>query len=239
LGRTSGQSKVAVAVWIDPVVGSVASAIIVADPVPYAVTTPPGAAGLAVLQFGVVIGQGTLFVLTGKEFGNDDIHVTELVRSRTFGDVENVPMAIKFPVSCRLPTVRSFGIMLNDKSGSGAVVAFTVTDELAEATLPSEFLHSAVMTVFPGLTPVTVPLLSTLAIVAMLELHVICGELVTSSPSPLPAVPMAINWAFCDSARVSEVGVTVNAVIRLPGAAPPPVPVTVIVAVAETVPPNP
>jgi hypothetical protein len=75
--------NVAVAVCIDPVVGSVASAMIVVFPLPYAVTIPPGAPG-----FG-----GVEFVLTGKTLGAAESQVTELVRSLTVGGVENVPIA--------------------------------------------------------------------------------------------------------------------------------------------------
>src|ERR1039458_1102029 len=88
-GKTRGQAKVAVAVCIDCVVVSVASAMITAFPAAYAVTVPAAAPGLG----------GVELVSTGKDSGREESQVTELVRSLTFGEVENVPMARKFPVS--------------------------------------------------------------------------------------------------------------------------------------------
>ena len=64
--------NVAVAVCMVPSV-AVASAMIVAPPFPYAVTRPPGAPGFA----------GVEAESTGKELGNEESQVTELVRSLT------------------------------------------------------------------------------------------------------------------------------------------------------------
>ncbi len=72
LGSTSGQLNVAVAVWIDPST-AVASAMIVALPLPNALATP--AFSCPWLE--------PLFVLTGKTFGADVSHLTVLVRSLT------------------------------------------------------------------------------------------------------------------------------------------------------------
>jgi hypothetical protein len=148
LGRTRGQLNVAVAVWIDPVVGSVASAMMTADPFPYAVTTPPGAAG-----FG-----GVELVLTGKTLGSEESQVTELVRSLTVGAVEYVPIARKFPVSCKLPTEIVLGIMMSESRGSGAAVSETLTVAVAVSTLLSGLVHWAVIVLEPALTPEAIPL---------------------------------------------------------------------------------
>ena len=109
--------------------------------------------------------------LTGKTLGAEEIQVTELVRSLTVGEVENVPMARKLPVSCRLPTVITAGMMVSESSGSGAAVRVTVTVALAETILRSGLVHSAVMALDPALTPATKPELLTVAIVGMLDIH--------------------------------------------------------------------
>jgi hypothetical protein len=138
---------------MDPVVGSVASAMMTALPLPYAVTIPPGDPGVGV-GF-VALGASEL---TGNVLGNEELQATELVRSRTFGVVANVPIARKLPVSCRLPTLMALGTTESDSSGSGAGVDVTVTAALADATVPSAFVRLAVIVVVPALTPVTTPL---------------------------------------------------------------------------------
>jgi hypothetical protein len=99
------------------------------------VTTPPGAPGFVELEL----------VLTGKTSGKEESQVTELVRSRTVGEVEKVPMARKFPVSCKLPTVIVLGIMVSESKGSGAGEDVTLTIADAEAPVPSAFVHTAVI----------------------------------------------------------------------------------------------
>ncbi len=133
--------------------------------------------------------------LTGKTLGRSESQVTELVRSLTVGAVEYVPIARKFPVSCKLPTVILLGIMVSESRGSGAGVDVVVTVAGgAETTVPSWFVHIAVIVAVPTLWPVTSPVALTVAIVGMLEVHVICAELVTSSSSPVvPEVPRAIS----------------------------------------------
>jgi hypothetical protein len=83
LGRVSGQLKVAVAVCTEPVVGSVASAMMVAEPLPNALATP---------AFSLPC-ESEVLVLIGNVFGAEESQVTELVRSLTLGVVENVPIA--------------------------------------------------------------------------------------------------------------------------------------------------
>lgn len=167
--------------------------MITAFPLPYAVTTPAGAAG-----FGFPVP----FVFTGKIFGAEDSHVTEFVRSRTVGGVENVPMAKNWPVSCRFPTVTEVGISVSERSGSGAGVVVTVTAAVAETTDPSGFVSSAVIVVLPALTPVTKPAGLIVAMEGALELHAICFEPVTSSCTPDPAVASATNWPVCPDAEI-------------------------------------
>ena len=135
-------------------------------------TTPPEAPGFA----------GSEFVLTGKTLGIEESQVTEFVRSLTFGVVENVPMARKFPVPCKLRTVRLLGIMESESRGSGAGVDVVVmVAGGADTTVLSGFVYIAVMVVEPTLRPVTSPVVLTEAMVGMLEPHVSCGDLVTSS----------------------------------------------------------
>jgi hypothetical protein len=127
--------------------------------------------------------------------GAAETQVTELVRSLTCGLVEYVPMARKFPVPCKLPTVILLGIMVSESSGSGAAVDVTVTVAVADTTLESGFVHSAVMVLVPTLTPVTTPPVGlTVAMVGMVELQARLEELVTSSCRPVvPEVPRAMN----------------------------------------------
>jgi hypothetical protein len=96
--------KVAVAVCIDPSL-PVVSAMILALPVPYAVTIPAVAPILP-----------ALLVLTVKTLGAEEIQVSvgELVRSLTVGGVENVPIARNCPVSCKLSTVIELGRMVSE-----------------------------------------------------------------------------------------------------------------------------
>lgn len=142
-GRTSGQEKVAVAVCTVPVVASVASAMMVASPLPKALATP---------AFDLPC-EPELLVVTGKTLGVEDNHVTVLVRSRVVGSVVNVPIARNCPVACRLPTVIALGMMVSERSGDGAGVKVTARDAVAVTTLPSLFVQIAVMVVLPALTP--------------------------------------------------------------------------------------
>ena len=102
--------------------------------------------------------------------------------------------------------------------------------EVAETTLLSGFVHSAVIVVVPVFTPVASPEALTVAIVGMLELHLSCAELVTSSIRPeLPVVPSAINWPVWPVAdNDCEFGLMESAVI---GSVVPPITVKVAVPV--------
>ena len=94
-----------------------------------------------------------------------------------------------------MPTVIELGTMVSESRGSGAVVAVTVMLAVLETTLPSLFVSSAVMVLVPALTPVASPVALTVAMDGLLELHLICAELVTSDCRPvLPEVPSATNW---------------------------------------------
>jgi hypothetical protein len=153
-------------------------------------------------------------VSTGKISGSVEIQVTALVRSLTCGEVENVPIARKFPVPCKLRTLMLDGIMVSESIGSGAAVAVTVmVAGDADTTVPSGFVQIAVIVVEPALNPVTSPE-ETEAIVGMLEFHVTCFELVTFSCRPVvPETPSAISWLVCpDADNNSEVGVMESAV---------------------------
>jgi hypothetical protein len=96
------------------------------------------------------------------------------------------------------------GIMIRESRGSGAGVRVTVTEAAADTTVPSALLvNSAVIVLVPALKPVTSPDEFTLAMVGMLELHVICCDPVTFSWRPeLPKVARAMNcpvWPDADS----------------------------------------
>jgi hypothetical protein len=98
------------------------------------------------------------------------------------------------------------------------------------------FVHSAVMVTDPALTPLATPFPERSpdvieAYVGTLEVHVSCGEFVTSSIMPeLPYVARAINWPIPPEADSdSELGVMDSAVTAW---APPPL---VTVKVAEPV----
>ena len=67
--------------------------------------------------------------------GADETQVTEFVRSWIYGGVENVPIAMKFPVPCRLPVVMLPGMMVSESRGSGAGVELVVTVAVAETTV--------------------------------------------------------------------------------------------------------
>jgi hypothetical protein len=104
-------------------------------------------------------------------------------------------MARNCAVSCRLPTVTVAGMMVSERSGSGAAVLVTVMAAVLETTLPSVLVNSAVMVLVPALRPVTSPDWLTEAMDGMLELHLIWAELVTSASRPVvPEVPRAMNW---------------------------------------------
>jgi hypothetical protein len=158
-------------------------------------------------------------LFTGKTLGAEVSHCTELVRSLVVGGVEYVPMARNCPASSKLFTVIELGMIWSDSSGSGAGVSVTLTVEKFETSEPSGFFSSAVMVLVPRLTPVVRPFpearpLVTVATDGMLEIQVICGELVTSSSSPVvPEVASAMNWPVWPEAETAwEPGMIVTAV---------------------------
>ncbi len=157
--------------------------MMVAEPLPNALATP---------AFSLPCELDVL-VLIGNVFGAEESQVTVLVRSLTLGVVENVPIARNWPVSFNSPTLIEPGIMVSDSSGSGAAERLTETLAVAETTEPSAFVQIAEIVVVPALTPVASPVALTVAMVGILELHVILGELVTSVSNPLPDVPSAMN----------------------------------------------
>jgi hypothetical protein len=141
-----------------------------------------------------------------------------------------------------LSTESELGRIVSERRGSGAGVEVTVTDAVASTTFGGEeplagFVHSAVMVAEPALTPLTKPFPERSpevieAYVGTLEVHVSCGEFVTSSIRPEPPyVARAINWPVPPEADSdSELGVMDSAVTAW---APPPL-VTVKVAVPAT-----
>jgi hypothetical protein len=116
----------------------------VVEPVPEAVTIPA-----------LALGVPPELVLTGNADGNDEIQVVpgELVRSLTYGTVENVPIARNWPVSCRSPTESEAGMMVSESSGSGRVVVETVTGADVVTTVPSGLLNSTVIVAVPAPNP--------------------------------------------------------------------------------------
>ena len=107
----------------------------------------------------------------------------------------------------------ALGIMVNDSSGSGAGVDVTVTAAVAETIEPSGFVNSAVILLVPALTPAARPVEFTVATEGMLELHLICLELVTSCCTPVPEVARAMNCPVCPDAETDcDPGIMVTAV---------------------------
>ena len=190
MGRTKGQATVADAVAIDPLL-SVASAVMVAVPVPQAVTTPP----FSVPPPGALL----LLLVTGNTFGAEVTQVTELVRSLTVGVVENVPIARNCPLACKLLNEILLGIMVSERMLSplppDTPPADPVTVRFAvELTEPAYPVALAVMIVEPALTAVATPEALTVATAGTLEVQV--TELTTFCVEglfALPYVPMAVN----------------------------------------------
>ena len=111
-----------------------------------------------------------------------------MVISSRNGCVEKVPYARNCAVPSKLRSVTVLGRTLIDSKGSGAGDEVTVTVAVLAATLlPAGVLaYSAVIVVVPTLAPWATPLpearpVVTPAIEEILELHVSCGELVTST----------------------------------------------------------
>jgi hypothetical protein len=110
-------------------------------------------------------------------------------------------------------------MIVSDSSGSGGAVRVAFTVPFDETMEPLGFFTSAVMVVLPWAAPVTIPSpvgspVVTDAIDGMLELHVVCGELVTSTSRPVvPDVASAMNWPVWPAAETdSEAGTRVTAV---------------------------
>jgi hypothetical protein len=168
-----------------------ASAVMVALPIPKALTIPAVAPSVP-----------AVLVLTGKTLGTEEIqfNVGEFVRSLTVGAVENVPIARNCPVSCKLPTVIELGIMVSESRFPPAgpepppePVTMRVALELTE---PLNAIALAVIVVVPALTAVTMPEALTVATEATLEAQV--TVLVTFCVErwfALPYVPTAVNCA--------------------------------------------
>ena len=150
---------------MDPVFGSVASAIITSDPLPYAVTMPavvPEAAA------------PVPFELIGKMFGAPEIQLTEFVRSLTVGADANVPIARYWPVPCRLFTVTEFGMMESESRPVTLPVLpvglITVIVLVVETTPVNPFML-AVIVVVPADTAVATPEELTVATDGALDVH--------------------------------------------------------------------
>jgi hypothetical protein len=122
-----------------------------------------------------------------------------LVTSIRVGAVEKVPYARNCPVPYKLSVVSVVGTTAIESRGSGAAASVTVPVAVDETTVVSGFCTSAVIVVLPWLTPVMTPLPDAspdvmVAIDGMLDFHVVCGELVTSTSKPVvPDVASAMN----------------------------------------------
>jgi hypothetical protein len=148
-----------------------------------ALTTPP---------FSVPAPPVTLLLVTGKRFGSDECQVTELVRSLTVGDVENVPIARYCPLSPKLPNTIELGIMVSERMLPPLPPATPplepVTVRFAvELTEPAYPVALAVMIVEPALTAVATPEALTVATAGTLEVQV--TGLVTFCVEELFALP--------------------------------------------------
>jgi hypothetical protein len=166
----------------------VASAMMVAFPAAQALATPPFCEP--------EVGDALLFVVTGKAFGADVIHVAELVRSRTYGGVANVPIARNCPEAFKFPTSIELGMIVSESRSCGAAVSEVVRAAVLVTTEPSLFVSSAVIVLVPAARSLARPVALIEPAVGALEFHLICGELVTSTCKPVvPEVARAMNWA--------------------------------------------
>jgi hypothetical protein len=139
-----------------------------------------------------------LFELTGKTSGVEESQVTEFVRSRTNGAVEYVPIARKFPVSCKFPTVIAPGMIASESMlpppppPPGPVTARSAL----EFTWPLNADASAMIVVVPAAIAVTIPVVLTVATEGVVELHVtVLVRFCFVVCAALPKVPYALNCA--------------------------------------------
>jgi hypothetical protein len=185
LAITNGQLNVAVAVCMVPSL-PVASAVITALPVPKALATPPFCEP--------EVGDGLLFVVTGKTFGADVIQVAEFVRSRTYGAVANVPIARNCPEPCKFPKLIPLGMIERESRSCGAAVSAVVSAAVFDTTEPSLFVSTAVMVLLPAAKFLASPVALIEPAVGKLEIHFNCGEAVMTCCKPVvPEVAIAIN----------------------------------------------
>jgi hypothetical protein len=137
-----------------------------------------------------------LFVVTGKTLGEDVIHVAVFVRSRTYGGVANVPIARNCPEPCKFPKVIPLGMIERESRSCGAAVNAVVRVAVFDTTEPSLLVSTAVMVLVPAAKFFASPLALIEPAVGRLELHLSCGEPVTSCCKPVvPEVAIAINCA--------------------------------------------
>jgi hypothetical protein len=88
------------------------------------------------------------------------------------------------------------GIIDSESKSAGKAVRLVVSVAEFVTTEPSLLVNSAVIVLRPAPRSLATPVELTEPIVAALELHLICGELVTSCCRPVaPDVPNAMNWA--------------------------------------------
>ena len=73
--------------------------------------------------------------------------------SNVVGAVEKVPYARNCAVPSKFRSVTELGKTVIESRGSAAAVVVTVTVAVAVTTLASVFVHLAVMSVVPALTP--------------------------------------------------------------------------------------
>jgi len=118
------------------------------------------------------------------------------VRSLVYGGVEKLPIARYSPVAARFPTLIELGIIDSDSRSDGSAVRLVVRVAELETTEPSLFVRTAVIVLAPAPRSLARPVGPTEPIVGALEVHLICGELVTSCCKPVePEVAKAMNWA--------------------------------------------
>jgi hypothetical protein len=162
------------------------SATIVALPVPKAVATPP---------FWVpALGGTLLFVVTGKTFGAVVIHWVEFVTSRTYGGVENVPIARNCPEPCKFCRPIELGMIVSESRSCGAAVSVVANVAVFDITEPSLLVSTAVIVLLPAPKSLASPPALIEPAEGTLEFHFNCEELVTSCCKPVvPEVARAMN----------------------------------------------
>jgi hypothetical protein len=114
--------------------------------------------------------------VTGNTFGAEVSHLTELVRSLTVGEVENVPIARNCPLWVKLPKTIPLGMMVSERILPPLLPPVPLEPETVRVALeevgPLNAVALAVIVVVPALTAVTTPEALTVATAGVVEVQV-------------------------------------------------------------------